>query len=418
MSELNHLAELVRAVATGEPAPAWCAAEPALADERERVLRHLADHPDQAVYGFTTLLGPLDNHPSDQAELAQVVRAHLIGDPKPLHESWCRAIHGAKLAQLAQGGSGVSAESYRRALDTFGTPFATDLDASYGSGDVVPTSWWLVGTLGLDALQRGDYIALINGCFLGVGAATMALARFEALLAEAVGLLTLACDAHAPLAPEGWRRELLAALAVHHPATHPDVQRSVVQRDLGAHLLPLLDSVMAAERALDNRLGQPSGNPLFVRDGDAVRPVSQSSFLALDVRLALEPVLAGAHLLSGLLQRCAEFGAEHDRNTEADPLELRWVQPPKVSQAISLKVGRASQGIGFTGSQSGGVEDLWDGVLVRALDLDGVVDLLQKQVELLVRAGHRRVPTARVRELLAPHLVLSGLEGVSGVHAC
>lgn len=395
---LDRLAEAISDVRVND---LWKGSADLVKDERERVMGHLAAHPETSVYGFTTLLGPLDRYESSRAQVGEVLRAHLVGSPRPVDPVRARAIHGAKISQLSCGGTGVSREAYLRVLDTFGRCFATDLAASYGSADVVPASWWVNEVIGLGNLDRGDLIALISGSFVGAGVAVVALARYERVLFSAVARLAGVCDVHPQLAPDGWQRELLSGLAAGQ-SRGGRVQRSVFQRDLGAHLLPVVRTVLRAELALDEVLSRPSANPLFILEESGVTPVSQSSFLALDLRMCLDAVLSGAELLSGLLQRCAEFGG-----CSADDLQMRWVQPPKVSQAISLQVGQQVRGIPFTGSQSGGVEDLWDGVLVRARDLDAVVELLQAQLDILDNASDERLDDQLVADRLSSVLHLS-----------
>lgn len=374
---------LLRAVATRDPAPRWQEARARIEAERAAVLERLTARPDSPVYGFTTLLGPLDSHSADELTPSEVLKSHLVGTPLTLPPFWCHAIHGAKLEQMSHGGSGVSVESFDAALRGFGRQqsLEMDLSASYGSGDVVPGCWWVAGVFGGAPKPRGDLIALMNGSFVALGISLGALLRLEEHLPEALAVLLSRGRVQPEVASSG-DRELLELLQPLQRRDAGMVQLPVSLRDVGASVLPLIAATATAESAIATRLSSPSANPLFLlRDGQA-EAFSQASFLSLDVRFALEGLISATIMLGGLMQRALE--SHHDwAGADADPKSVSLVQPMKVVHAHYLEMLGSVAPYGFVGVMSGGVEDLWDGVLHRARQLDALVSLLERQLSII-----------------------------------
>lgn len=172
-------------------------------------------------------------------------------------------------------------------------------------------------------------------------------------------------------------------------------------RDLGASLLPLVRQVEFVEESIGVVLGSSSANPLFY-DAEGVvgsRVLSQSSFLSLGVRFAMEGLMSAVVMLGGLLQRAMEsrFALGEGRDTS----QVGMVQPAKIVHAYHLEMLSLHSSYGVTGSMSGGVEDLWDGVLVRARQLDEMAVLLERQLLVISGAVGQASGVAEVREVLA-----------------
>lgn len=382
-NESAALSRLIRAVGTRDAAPRWQAARACIGTERAAVLERLRARPDSPVYGFTTLLGPLDSRSADELTPAEILESHLVGTPVTLPPFWRHAIHGAKLEQMSHGGSGVSIESFDAVLGAFGQQrtLEMDLSASYGSGDVVPGCWWVAGVLGRAPKPRGDLIALMNGSFVGLGISLGAVLRLEQHLPEALAVL-LSRGRVQTGTTAGGDRELLELLKPLQRRGCGTVQLPVSLRDAGASILPLIAATAAAETAIAARLGAPSANPLFLlRNGEA-EAFSQSSFLSLDVRFALEGLISATVMLGGLMQRALE--SHHDRGADGiDTAQVSLIQPAKVVHALYLEMLGSIAPYGFVGVMSGGVEDLWDGVLYRARQLDALVSLLERQLSVI-----------------------------------
>lgn len=381
----SRIGGVVAAALSGVADDEWLRARERIESERASALAGIAARPDAPVYGFTTLLGPLDGHASDELQTETVLSTHVVGRGVVLPTFWERLIHGVKLQQLSNGGSGVSVESYMEALNAFGVEreLVFDLRASYGSGDVVPGSWWIKGVFEGTPHSRGDLIALMSGSFISVGAALGSLLRVESLLAEAFAVLIGVGMVHPCVHEPGSNRDLLEVLERLQGAERGQVQLPVSLRDLGASLVPLVRQVELMEESVGGVLGRSSANPLFVSDGDALgaRALSQSSFLSLDVRFALEGVMSAVVMLGGLLQRAMEshLALEMGRDTS----KVGMVQPAKIVYAYYLEMLSLHSPYGFIGSMSGGVEDLWDGVLLRARQLDEMATLLGLQLSVI-----------------------------------
>ena len=158
------------------------------------------------------------------------------------------------------------------------------------------------------------------------------------------------------------------------------------------------------------RLLSKSANPMFTDVSGQFVPVSQSSFLSFDVRFALEETLSTISLCSGLVQRVMENRLYPRGDLGLDP-EMRYVQPLKVAHALHLEILSLMSPYEFVGSMSGGVEDLWDGVLQRALRVDSMVSILEQQLSVATGVLEVGSGVARVRKALGRRL--EGLGSVS-----
>lgn len=399
----SRVGEVVAAALSGVPAARWVEAREGIEAERASALSGIALRPDDPVYGFTTLLGPLDGHDSDELQMETVLSAHIVGQGVTVPEFWERMIHAVKLQQLSNGGSGVSVEAYVEALEAFGVEreLVLDLRASYGSGDVVPGSWWIKGVFADTPYSRGDLIALMSGSFISVGATLGALLRLEDSLPEAFAILMGVGMVHPCVYEPGADRDLLEVLAGLQDTERGRVQLPVSLRDLGASLVPLVRQVDLLEASIGRVLGRSSANPLFheTEGGLGARALSQSSFLSLEVRFAMEGLMSAVSMLGGVLQRAMESHLALDGGR--DTSRVGMVQPAKIVYAYYLEMLSLHAPYGFVGSMSGGVEDLWDGVLVRSRQLDQMVTLLGRQLAVIADAVGQTRGADAVREVLS-----------------
>ncbi|MBX9244876.1 aromatic amino acid lyase [Actinotalea ferrariae] len=390
------LARVVAAAASGAVAPHWDAARDRVRAERVRVERLIGQEPRPAVYGFTTLLGPLDHRAAVERDQADLLAAHLLGPARPVAVRPLRLVSACKAEQLAHGGSGVSSRGFDAVLDAIGRPaVGTSIawEASYGSGDVVPAAWWAAGALGDDSagLDAGDLIALINGTFVSTAvgvAASLALARhLGRFLAAASALVAVPRLDHRTPGDVDVEAVLDAFGDSSRTGVRP-VQQSVSLRDARVLVRPAVTALRDLVRATEHRLGAPSANPLFVEDGGDLRAVSQDGFL--DVTLTLR--LVGAQQLvlwcAGATQRLAEAAC---RTRDGQEPDVRDVQPPKVVEALLTHARTfAAAPASYSGSQSGGVEDLWDGSLQAGLTLLRVLAVAEDQLAVLEEVLGRR----------------------------
>lgn len=383
----DQLQDVLDAAATGTPAPAWESAVSRIAEERRAVEQRLRSTPGEAVYGFTTMLGPLDGVPAEAATASSLLEAHLVGTPEPLTPAMTRLVTATKLSQLSSGGSGISAATYRRLLGALRTPPPCGIDwsASYGSADVVPASWWVRALVpDADVLETGDLVALINGHFVSTAHSVSSTLRLADYLGDFCAAAGMVCVPTRRTGLAEGERLLAESMAGNYlPVSYPR-QLPVSVRDSAAFVLPVVSVLEDLADSLALRVGRPSANPLFLMDGGSAEPVSQASFL--DVGLTLRLCSARQFVLycMGAMQRFTE--ALCGRLSEGLPAEdPRLVQPPKVSQAI-LEGARAAAGpvTGFSGSQSGGVEDLWDCSLIASRSLTTAVEAAVRQLDVLL----------------------------------
>lgn len=362
----------LKSAAEGRVLAGWTAAERNLAASRDAVDRFLADGGE--AYGFSTFLGHLDRYSlSDNAQTG-VLRAHLVGSPTTLPETWTRAITAVKLCQLAQNQSGISTESYAAVLDAFknGNECQIDVHASYGSGDVVPASWWFSTLLPeYTDFRNGDVIALINGQFIAAGV----------LLAEHERIVGCLNDVIRSV------HDVLMLL----PDT--SVQLPVSLRDTS----PLEESVRAAisslEQEIVNAANQASGNPLFTfsADNKQVREVrSNSSFLNFSLSKNLTELLetgclASAYVCSAVRTYCAA----KQEDGQAELHGAYFVQPPKVAKAYYDHILARTGSRPVLQNESKGIEDIGDQCLSKTIDVLSAFELLEKQLIILQAIRNR-----------------------------
>jgi len=115
-----------------------------------------------ALYGVSTGVGALREHPVDPADRAgtglSLLRSHAAGAGRPLPATLVRAAMAARANQLAAGGAGVSAElldALVGALNAGLSPFTREL-GSLGTGDLTNLADIGLCLLGEGEMWRGD----------------------------------------------------------------------------------------------------------------------------------------------------------------------------------------------------------------------------------------------------------------------
>lgn len=374
------LREALSALETGRPADLWLSARERIRDERGAVDAMLDRHDADAVYGFNTFFGPLDNQSLAQSEQARLLEAHLVGHAVVHDTETSRAVLAARISRSAVGATGCSAEAFDMLLSAWEDEsfrLTADLSASYSSGDVVPGAWFVHSVFTDDEVPRvGDVIALINGDFVSTGLGLRALAELAVLTRE-VGrtaielgaMIDLRSPAVAPLVTR-----VVASWGLENRATRTQIQRTVAQRDALVPLTLLLRTWHHMDEALEERLSRPSGNPLFASEEGEMRAYSQSSFLGPELSLQLAAASRAAIFATEYIVRLFSLAMEERWREQCDVLA---VQPPKVMLAKVLgTASRVAELNVFTGAESGGVEDVWDYSLTEARRLlDTIAEL-------------------------------------------
>lgn len=334
--------------------------------ERDTVLRFLDS--GGTAYGFSTFFGHLDNHTIRPADSQVLLDAHLVGTPRPLSEKASRAITLIKVCQLMQGGSGISPETFDRVLEGLDRTVSIDLDASYGSGDVVPGAWWVRSVLGpTPDFQRGDLIALINGSFVPVGLLLHGVQPLETLFSTVISSTAVARDFVQQRNDSG-------------------VQLPVSLRDISPLKRELADGMTQLKSAIESSANRSSFNPAFVFNDDksTVSVCSNSSFLNFECLAAVRRVgaslsIAAAYSLAIINHVSSALEKESDTNHGVD-----WVQVPKVAKAYYDNLMEA---LTFSGSTaqwtSGGTEDISDFLLADTRKLLHALGIAEKLVGLL-----------------------------------
>lgn len=346
----------------GEFRADWDERSSLVARQRESVEGYLAT--GATVYGFSTLLGHLDNITAVSAEQANLLRGHLVGTPGELSEGDFRLLTAVKVQQLSLGGSGVSPATYEALLeyvDTWTGPAMGAWESSYGSGDVVPGAWWanaLFGTVAeAGALPAGDLIALINGNFVSTARSIATTIELQRVLTSFVQVAWTMGDTRHELNFDG-------DFEVGPPVWLESVQAPVSLRDPR----PLLGNIRSMWGqlidALWGDLNAASGNPLFTGFDDDVRDVSQSSFLNYELADALSRAITVLVRAGGQLQRYIEHLCLASAELVVGREKVKYVQPPKVATAVHADLSRTDTGLRQTYlATSEGIEDACDETL-------------------------------------------------------
>ena len=366
---------------------AWAAGAARVESERQSIDRLLTSNPVPQIYGFTTLLGHLDDHRASADDQWTLLDAHLVGTPTRQTAAFGRLLAACKIEQASHGGSGMSPAAFDalrdRAVDTQ-SDISGAWTASYGAGDVVPGAWLARDVVARRARKQfaaGDVIALINGHHISTAIALLAAARAThelAAVSAETAILTAASDpseADGTLHSDDASRALItlarAEAGERAGVSDPTAQAPISLRDarplLEAALAPLRQTVAGVEA----RLSKPSANPRFT--GQPLRAHSQSGFLDLTLTHTLTALQQSLHLAAGLWQR---FIVLTTASAPSDDPARALVQPAKVAQAVVERMeSMAVLPSRFTGTDSEGVEDVRDLSLHTALRVLELVDL-------------------------------------------
>lgn len=376
------LGRVLRFVESDRPAPEWVGARPKIVAEREAVEALIADAATPPIYGFTTLLGHLDDTRSQAEDQRQLLREHLVGATWTMPGEFLQLVTGCKAEQLHHGGSGIHPATYDRVLGATRIPDAAgSWLSSYGSGDVVPAAWWCAAALTAHAesLHQGDLIALINGHFYSTAAGVVVAGRLVDTVSEFLG-------AYAAAAVAGGSEILghddpaVGRILSLFPRSRGDQHRQlpVSLRDARVVVRPIVTHLARLFETIAGRLAAPSANPIFGEEDGAVRARSQSSFLDVQLTLEMTNAIQIVQLLCGVTQRLIEHHVSGWAGPEAK------VQPPKVAKAY-LEQAQLLAGVlpsRFTGTDSQGVEDLRDLSLLTAVGALRVTDVLREELAL------------------------------------
>ncbi|HJA37918.1 MAG TPA: hypothetical protein H9793_02880, partial [Candidatus Brevibacterium intestinigallinarum] len=119
---LSATRRVLTAVLEGTPPDAWAAGAARVEDERTSIDRLLASTPLPRIYGFTTLLGHLDDHGASAEDQWTLLDAHLVGTPTRQTAPFGQLLAACKVEQASHGGSGMSPAAFDalrdRAIDT------------------------------------------------------------------------------------------------------------------------------------------------------------------------------------------------------------------------------------------------------------------------------------------------------------
>lgn len=313
-------------------------------DERVSIENFLDSEARPVVYGFTTLFGHLDHIPADQTSQSRLLKAHLIGPVETLPGEWAEILLRVKVANLAQGGSGLHPHTFEALTGAISSlsqdpqslgAWSGNWLSSYGSGDVVPGAWLvqqLSSKVNIQLSHPGDLIALINGHFVSSTAA----------LLNAVRFLVLA-------------QETLSAMSDCFQSLHTSTQLPVTLRDIA----PLRETIEITQvqlfEAIHARVNSPSANPLFSFTSGEVTAVSQSSFLDFSLTGAI------AQAIQTVAQACVYLKAsvQHAGRLEAESSSMR-IQNVKIIEDHIREIASLVIPTNFSFSESNGVEDIGD----------------------------------------------------------
>lgn len=348
------------------------------------------DQPKLAIYGFTTLFGPLDRGGVQGVDQEWLLKGHMVGPTADLSAGEMRLLTGCKLEQLTHTFSGISDETFTGLLQLVG---AQDLSGgpgswltSYGSGDVVPASWWaswarLTGYI--DFSSRGDLMALINGSFVAAARGLQAVDKIRQVLLDAVSLLGVVASPVGGSADASPMREVFADRAHNLPLSsdfQAPPQLPVSMRDLTPLITTVESTWSGFVNSLDSRLSSPSGNPVFREGSNGIEPVSNASFLDYGLRESAVSMrallLRVVDYLQRFLARVADVATAELSGRSAVP----YIQPAKVARALVLSISAPLPALHVV--ESGGVEDMADGALQACSALISDVNVAQQILEM------------------------------------
>ncbi|MCI6263007.1 MAG: hypothetical protein MR610_07105 [Olsenella sp.] len=368
----------------------WSDATEHINTERNKIESALKNGSLGPVYGFDSLLGPLDHESTFNGYQRVLLKWHLLGNPSRINQRLGRWITACKLQQLSRGGSGISGESFSAIAQAFTSgadiPYLIDLDASYSSADVVPGAWWVKSILGDNAwcLPEGDLIALISGNFITLGVLSFACEQFATELARLFSVLS--CSGYRAKTTHRLSSNFLQTLKLSN-LTDERPQQSVLRRDCTPLIEGIFSCIGISIRQLESAYAEKSANPLFeFGDANTVHALSNSSFLNFDDAKTANDLSRGIILAARWAQRILRNTCEDRLSEPGEANNPQWVQYPKVALAYVLGIeAQQVNPIQLTGDESSGVEDLWDGGLIAAQGALRQLELLHKVCNLLVQ---------------------------------
>lgn len=353
--------------------------------DRQRVAVQVLLRTGEIVYGHNTLLGHLDNVESVAGEQSVLLDAHILGSMTGMTGDEFRAVTASKIVQLSHGGTGISVESFRALVDFLdsydGSTVFGCWDGSYGSGDVVPSAWWVQDILGVTIrsgdLPAGDLIALLNGSGFTVGRALFLGYRAAGLLASVQELVTRVSDTRYfyDVTGLGVRQESCFAVSGQ--------QLPVSLRDVS----PLQELVQCTLRdfvmVLENALSQPSSNPVFLFDEDgSARAYSQSSFLDYRLSAAVRSLSHAVIVAGAWVARVIQHMADSIEGSGIG-VDVAWtVQYPKIATVYAQELRALYPVPAELITTSGGVEDMADGSLKAVVAVNAQLGVLEQLIKL------------------------------------
>ena len=346
----------------------------------------------EKVYGFSTLLGHLDYISSVAESQTDLFEGHLVGPTSEIDEFRFKMISYAKLAQLANGSSGISPTTFRelsRRTAAWRGPAVGNWHGSYSSGDVVQGAWWVKNIIGDVVDQRklpaGDLIAMINGNFVSTGTVISLIPKLQEFFSRAIEIVALmsdsgtfwfqgSIDVGARSSNETGRKSALWLA---------DTQPPVSLRDSCPVLELIKNTWSRLLGAVRSNLSSASGNPLFEFQEEATRAINQSSFLNFGLSQELLLAVDSVSRVGAYVQRYIEHFCSMASSRVEGTDKIRFVQPPKVATGIltRLSAGYAQATIP-TLSESLGIEDICDESLRRAELLGTSVGLALELVDI------------------------------------
>lgn len=354
-------------------------------EERREIMHAINAGTIKDVYGFTTLLGPLDYIHTDEDVQKIALEAHLYGVPEALEDRHAAWITVTKLEHLYHCGSGISPITYKKILEAFSEqkPIFIDCDASYSSADVVPASWWIKSIMDEDfKFPKGDVIALMNGSFISLGTIAYNIERVLLIIERL--LCNIPDDGYYSFYKSEAQWKILESLSVKKLKKASPPQLSVLHRDLYPLMDLLFKTVLNAVQTLDSAFDRRSCNPLFWKENEEINAYSNSSFLDFTTT---QMIFSVEYTISVMARVAYSFIREYCnlKQQSLNNIEKQaWVQPPKIALGYCIGIESMDSGLGQTvGSESNGVEDFWDTGLIHANNLMRQIDKLDKTVGLL-----------------------------------
>lgn len=375
----DSVKRVLHAVSKHAARSTWEGALPGISSQRDLVDQTLCKNPQTEIYGFTTLYGQLDRTGVSAVDQEWMLNAHTIGPETGLDGESLRLITAAKIEQLTHSFTGVSPGCFEALLGVVDHDRLPDgvgsWGASYGSGDVVPAAWWVAWLKDLDALPEllpGDLMALINGSFIAAGRSLEVLNKARTHLAEA---LTVLCSVSEPVSRRDDVPPCFAAVIGSRPTSdlfRTPPQLPVALRDLTPVILSAVRDWQRLIAAIDQRLANASGNPLFTTNDGTLAAVSNASFLDFGLADDLMGIHTTTRRCAHYLQRLLAHLAHLAPTMMSAKQAVQFIQPPKVVRALAERMSPGGDPV-LPLAESEGVEDIGDGALLACQRLDSAL---------------------------------------------